>query len=548
MLGFGCCAAVLGAAASGSAPVSVSVHGQVARAGGSAEIEISERTPVRSGEGVRVRLRATRDAYVYVLLYASTRRARLLHPPAGAAEEAWLGAGEERLVPPGGYLRLDDNPGVETVFVVSSDTPLREVQALLDGMEAGGADLDAVARAARASGAHVLQREIRHVAARASGSEPAPASRGWRFASETTDARARPARTSPPAGSPAPASAKPDSGKAQSAARPRIREFQGFRFVDPGVTRSESESGTAEVPTGADLPHPEANWVFSRSYPAAEGGAGGGPAAATPAAAPAEADNASSGPASEGGFSEALRRWGDAADEALVRDSATDEDEGAGPGASTQVAAAAPAAGDLGTAGGGVSDAQASGAGEKDGGAEPPRRVASAVVTVFSEHGSGSGAVIDPAGRVLTTWDAVGGAQSAHVLFPLGAGGLRRTRVLASDPNAGLALLALERAPQGLSAARLAPGPLAPGDPVQVLGRVGIEPWGYASGRVTQVAHGPRARIRAVFEAQGIGRGAALLNRAQELVGLIAAEEEGEAPEAVSGPAIRAFLDAARAE
>ena len=76
----------------------------------------------RSGERVRLQIKSNKPGYLYVLNIGSTGSSQVLFPLGG--EENMVAANETYSVPGNGFMRFDDNPGVETLLVMVSSRPL----------------------------------------------------------------------------------------------------------------------------------------------------------------------------------------------------------------------------------------------------------------------------------------------------------------------------------------------------------------------------------------------------------------------------------------
>ncbi|HEX9583353.1 MAG TPA: trypsin-like peptidase domain-containing protein [Gammaproteobacteria bacterium] len=151
------------------------VTARISRDGGEMqEIPVSDDSVLRTGDGLQFRLRVARDAYVYVIAYGSSGSAVLLHPFSGRDEDAFLRAGEERIIPgPDRFLPLDRRAGEESFYAFASQTPVRFMSSLLVRVEARGDNRAAVAEMLRTSHPETLALNFRHVAARSTAG-PAP--------------------------------------------------------------------------------------------------------------------------------------------------------------------------------------------------------------------------------------------------------------------------------------------------------------------------------------------------------------------------------------
>lgn len=129
-------------------------------------IPVDDDTVLRTGDGVQIRLRVSRDSYVYVIVYGSSQSAVVLHPFSGRREDALMRAGEERVIPgPDRFLPLDRRAGRESIYAFASSSPVRLMSSLLVRMEAGGSDRAAVTEALRASHPETLALSFRHAEA-----------------------------------------------------------------------------------------------------------------------------------------------------------------------------------------------------------------------------------------------------------------------------------------------------------------------------------------------------------------------------------------------
>ena len=103
------------------------------------EEEDGERSPAAATEGFEsgdrftLRVRPTHDAYLYLFVSDPDGRFTLVAPELeedGSLPRAAEGDEDARL-PAGESLRLDDEPGVERLYLLASTEPLDEVEALI---------------------------------------------------------------------------------------------------------------------------------------------------------------------------------------------------------------------------------------------------------------------------------------------------------------------------------------------------------------------------------------------------------------------------------
>src|SRR5262245_56534675 len=148
--------------------------------------------------------------------------------------------------------------------------------------------------------------------------------------------------------------------------------------------------------------------------------------------------------------------------------------------------------------------------GQSDSGIQVYQNVLKSTVWIHSERGSslatGSGSLIDRRRRlILTNYHVVGNIDRARVYFPAYSAGKEviaereyyrqhreraiRGEVKARDPQADLAVIQLDRVPDGAQALVLAPGSPAPGQTVHSIGNPGGSGalWIYTPGKVRQV-------------------------------------------------------------
>lgn len=134
--------------------------------GAPARLPIEDGGVLRSADAIKIRVRARRDGYVYVIAYGSSGRAAVVQPFSGNPRDALMRAGEERVIPPGdAFIPLDDQVGTEALFAVVTERPIEDLRRLLTRMEGEGLDVQAVTRVLR--GAHPASARVafRHIGA-----------------------------------------------------------------------------------------------------------------------------------------------------------------------------------------------------------------------------------------------------------------------------------------------------------------------------------------------------------------------------------------------
>jgi S1-C subfamily serine protease len=102
-------------------------------------ITIEDGSILQSRDEFKVQFETNKDAYVYILIYDSLNKANLLFPDSKIRLDNKVKANKSYTIPESGHwFWLDENVGVETVYILASESPLDNIKALLVGME--GAD------------------------------------------------------------------------------------------------------------------------------------------------------------------------------------------------------------------------------------------------------------------------------------------------------------------------------------------------------------------------------------------------------------------------
>jgi hypothetical protein len=123
-----------------AAPLTLSMNivGQRKEADGSyTEVLVSEGSVLRSYDNFQVHLATNRPAYVYILLYDSEGTASQLFPDPKIDQQGFLEQGRKAVVPANDlWFWLDEHPGTETIYVLTSEKPMSDIQGLLGKMAA----------------------------------------------------------------------------------------------------------------------------------------------------------------------------------------------------------------------------------------------------------------------------------------------------------------------------------------------------------------------------------------------------------------------------
>ena len=142
-----------------AAPLTLSMNiiGQRKEADGSyTEVLVSEGSVLRSYDNFQVHLETNRPAYVYILLYDSQGTASQLFPDPKIDQRGFLEQGRKVVVPANDlWFWLDEHTGTETIYVLTSEKPMSDIQGLLAKMET----VDDAGKNARCSGDQAAHRD-----------------------------------------------------------------------------------------------------------------------------------------------------------------------------------------------------------------------------------------------------------------------------------------------------------------------------------------------------------------------------------------------------
>jgi hypothetical protein len=98
---------------------------------------VSEGSVLRSYDNFQVHLETNRPAYVYILLYDSQGIASQLFPDPKIDQRGFLEQGKRVVVPARDlWFWLDEHTGTETIYVLTSEKPMSDIQGLLAKMAA----------------------------------------------------------------------------------------------------------------------------------------------------------------------------------------------------------------------------------------------------------------------------------------------------------------------------------------------------------------------------------------------------------------------------
>gem|GEM_PF-5632578 len=197
-------------------------------------ITIEPGMALHTGDAVRFKLGTETDAYVYLIVIGSSGTARVLQPFSGKPADAWMGAGEERQIPPGGkFLPLDQQAGSETVLALSVSAPITNLARLLVRLEAAAPDSGAMREVLSETGLDAGMLAFRHLNPQAVAVRQTPA---------PTPAKLN---TAAPVGSAA-ASGDDSAGVVLGGLGSRISAFQSDQAIPP-------QPGTAPAAQAVEL-------------------------------------------------------------------------------------------------------------------------------------------------------------------------------------------------------------------------------------------------------------------------------------------------------
>ena len=120
-----------------SLDLSMNIIGQRKDTDGSvSRVTIEEESVLQSKDKFKVQFETNKDAYVYIIIHDSLNKANLLFPDPGIKLSNNVKANTIHTVPTSDHwFWLDENVGIETVYVLASESPLDNIKALLLAIE-----------------------------------------------------------------------------------------------------------------------------------------------------------------------------------------------------------------------------------------------------------------------------------------------------------------------------------------------------------------------------------------------------------------------------
>ena len=117
--------------------LSMNIIGQREESDGSvSEVIIKEASILHSYDNFQIHFTTNKDAFVYILIFDSANEAHLLFPdPKIPLSNNIKGVTEYSVPTAGKWFWLDENTGIETIYVLASETPLNDIAGLLKEME-----------------------------------------------------------------------------------------------------------------------------------------------------------------------------------------------------------------------------------------------------------------------------------------------------------------------------------------------------------------------------------------------------------------------------
>jgi hypothetical protein len=116
--------------------LSMNIIGQRKEPDGSyTEVIVREGSVLRSSDHFQLHIETNRTAHVYVLLFDSQGRASQLFPDPKIEQPGFIESGRKIAIPDKDlWFWLDEQPGTETVYVLSSEEPMPDIRVLLGKM------------------------------------------------------------------------------------------------------------------------------------------------------------------------------------------------------------------------------------------------------------------------------------------------------------------------------------------------------------------------------------------------------------------------------
>ena len=99
-------------------------------------VTIEEGDVLKSHDGFQIRFKTSRDAYAYVVLHSSRGEAQVLFPHPEIRMSNKIEGGQNYTLPSKDqWFFLDENIGMETVLVLASKRPIRDIEAVIDSLK-----------------------------------------------------------------------------------------------------------------------------------------------------------------------------------------------------------------------------------------------------------------------------------------------------------------------------------------------------------------------------------------------------------------------------
>jgi len=115
--------------------LSMKIIGQREVDGAISEVIIKEGSILHSYDNFQVHFNANKDAYVYILIFDSVNEAHQLFPDPKIPLNNHISNGKEYSIPQAdSWFWLDENVGIETIYVLASEKPLNDISNLLKEM------------------------------------------------------------------------------------------------------------------------------------------------------------------------------------------------------------------------------------------------------------------------------------------------------------------------------------------------------------------------------------------------------------------------------
>ncbi len=112
-------------------------------AGNPVEVIVKNGETLFSNDGFQIHVTPEREGYLYAFIYDSSGKVEILFPRIGIARDNFIEAHREVVLPDKGqWYRLDDNTGVENLYVLFSEDKFKQMQEFMDEIKSSGPETE----------------------------------------------------------------------------------------------------------------------------------------------------------------------------------------------------------------------------------------------------------------------------------------------------------------------------------------------------------------------------------------------------------------------